>query len=268
MLQQNGVPFDNTFTTSVKIFKSNTDSCYFKSWGYPKFAKRCEFEASEYLKDDIFTIKCTVTVWKGTNLQTTTPYGIVVPPSNLNQHFVHLLEKEDDADVTFAVKGDKFKAHRCVLAARSAVFNAELFDCMKEKRRKTIAVEDIDAPVFKAMLYFIYSDSLPDFEENSDANVGEKKDVILMAQHLLVAADRYDLERLKLMCEDFLWKTLNVSTAVTLVSTLILAEQHNCNQLKAECLRFMRSPENFKTVALTDKFDALKTDFRSILKEM
>ncbi|KAJ3700800.1 hypothetical protein LUZ61_004505 [Rhynchospora tenuis] len=239
-----------------------------------QFAKRSDFEASKHLKDDAFTIKCTVTVVKENNLQGTTPcgiavptsnFGIAVPTSNLNQHFVHLLENGDGADITFIVKGERFKANRCVLAARSAVFNAELFGCMKEKGKKIITIKDIDAPIFKAMLYFIYSDSVPDFEGNSDDYVDEKKDVILMAQHLLAAADRYDLERLKLMCEDFLWKNLNVSTVV---STLIMAEQHNCNQLEAECLRFMRYPVNFKAVALTDEFDDLKTDFPSILKKI
>ena len=42
---------------------------------------------------------------------------------------------------------------------------------MKEKSTNIIKVKDIEAPIFKSMLYFIYSDSLPDFEGNND---GEK----------------------------------------------------------------------------------------------
>ncbi|KAJ4772719.1 BTB/POZ/MATH-domain protein [Rhynchospora pubera] len=158
-------------------------------WGVQKFAKRNEFEASNCLKNDAFTIKCTVLVLKGTRLRPTTPYGITVPPSNSNQQFASLLESGNGADVTFVVKGEKFRAHRCVLAAKSTVFNAELLGCMREKWTETITVDDIEAPVFKSMLYFIYSDTLPDFEQSSN-NDGENKDLIFMAQHLLVAADR------------------------------------------------------------------------------
>ncbi|KAF3339040.1 BTB/POZ and MATH domain-containing protein 2 [Carex littledalei] len=215
-----------------------------------QFAKRTEFEASEHLKDDAFTVKCTVNVITGTKLEH--PYGVIVPPSNLNQNLVDLLDSRNGADITFVVKGEEFKAHRWMLAARSAVFKAELFGGMKEKWTNTVIVEDIEAPVFKSMLYFIYYDSLPDFEETSDDD-DEKQDQRLMAQHLVVAADRYQLERLRLICEDLLCKNLG---ATNVEITLILAEQHNCSQLKTECLKFL-STQNFKAVAKTDGFHNL-----------
>ncbi|KAJ4750177.1 BTB/POZ/MATH-domain protein [Rhynchospora pubera] len=158
ILQQNGVPSNISCTSLVRIFKSASGTC-FESWGFTQFEKRSEFEASECLKDDAFTVRCTISVV--TKLQTTTPCSVTVPPSNLNQHLVRLLESENGADVTFVVKGESFKAHRCVLAARSSVFRAELFGCMKEKWTDTITIHDIEAPIFKSMLCFIYSDSLP-----------------------------------------------------------------------------------------------------------
>ncbi|KAJ1687528.1 hypothetical protein LUZ63_018918 [Rhynchospora breviuscula] len=264
ILQQNGVPSNVSCTSPVKVFNSAGDTLS-KSWGYRRFVKTSEFEASECLKDDAFTLESTITVV--TKLQTTTPYCVTVPPSNLNQHFVRLLESEDGADVTFVVKGESFKAHRCVLAARSAVFRAELFGCLREKWTGTITIHDIEAPVFRSMLYFIYSDSLPGFGENGNAddNHGENQELRQMAQHLLVAADRYHLDRLKLMCEDLLCKNLDVSTVV---STLMLAEERNCKQLKAACLRFMNSPVVFKAVAQTDGFNLLLKSFPTILKDI
>ncbi|KAF3340936.1 BTB/POZ and MATH domain-containing protein 2 [Carex littledalei] len=234
VLQQNGDPSNMSIASQVCswTFKGANK-------GWPQFKDRIEFEESEHLKDDAFTVKCTVKVIKRIKLEVTNSYGIIVPPSNLSQNWASLLESGNGADVTFVVNGERIKAHRCVLAARSVVFNAELFGCMKEKWTDTITLEDIETPVFKSMLYFIYSDSLPDFEGTSDDEC-EKKDLRLMAQHLLVAADRYQLERLRLMCEDLLCKNLGVSNAAT---TLILAEQHNCSQLKKECLKFMSIPE-------------------------
>jgi speckle-type POZ protein len=65
----------------------------------------------------------------------------------------------------------------------------------------------------------------------------------LMAQHLLAAADRYALERLRLLCEAKLCENVAINTVAT---TLALAEQHHCFQLKGVCLRFSALPENLK----------------------
>lgn len=46
-----------------------------------------------------------------------------------------------------------------------------------------------------------------------------------MEQHLLEAADRYGMHRLKLICEDRLCQYIDVNTVAT---TLALAEQHHC----------------------------------------
>jgi speckle-type POZ protein len=64
---------------------------------------------------------------------------------------------------------------------------------MKEKAMNCIRIRDMKARVLKAMLLFIYTDTMPEID---------KEDVFVVTQHLLVAADRYDLERLKLICED------------------------------------------------------------------
>lgn len=65
----------------------------------------------------------------------------------------------------------------------------------------------------------------------------------LMAQHLLAAADRYGLERLRLMCEASLCEDVAINTVAT---TLALAEQHHCFQLKAVCLKFIATSENLR----------------------
>jgi len=69
----------------------------------------------------------------------------------------------------------------------------------------------------------------------------------LMAQHLLAAADRYGLERVRLMCETSLCEDVAINTVAT---TLALAEQHHCFQLKAICLKFVAQPENLRGMFL------------------
>eukprot|EP00982_Pelagococcus_subviridis_P003629 27278-Pelagococcus_subviridis.AAC.1 len=57
-----------------------------------------------------------------------------------------------------------------------------------------------------------------------------------MTQHLLVAADRFDLTRLRAMCESRLCDMVDVDTAAT---TLALAEQNHAHALKHACLEFV-----------------------------
>lgn len=93
----------------------------------------------------------------------------------------------------------------------------------------------------QALLHFVYWDVLPDFEELTGLN--SKWASTLMSQHLLAAADRYGLDRLRLICEDKLCKDIAINTVAT---TLALAEQHHCFQLKSSCLKFVALPENLR----------------------
>ena len=84
------------------------------------------------------------------------------------------------------------------------------------------------------MLHFIYRDSLP--EETELLVLSSPSVSTLMAQHLLAAADRYGLDRLRILCEAKLCEEVNVDTVAT---TLALAEQHHSSQLKTVCLKFI-----------------------------
>lgn len=206
-------------------------------WGCSRFVKREELEKSDHLKNDRFTIQCDVTVLKELLVKEQVESFVEVPPSNLHRHLGDLLlNQKEGADVTFKVGPEKFVAHRCVLAARSPVFKAELFGSMKEKDARSICINDMDASVFEALLHFVYTDELPEINE---------EDAAAIAQHLLVAADRYDMERLKLICEDKLCRCLDVKTAA---NTLALAEQHHCRGLKKAILKFLTSPRNLKEI--------------------
>jgi speckle-type POZ protein len=81
--------------------------------------------------------------------------------------------------VVFQVGNETFAAHRNVLAARSLVFSAELFGMMKESDTVcVIRVDDMEAKVFKALLHFVYTDSL-----SNSMKAEEEEDVML--QHML-----------------------------------------------------------------------------------
>ncbi|XP_042449479.1 BTB/POZ and MATH domain-containing protein 2-like [Zingiber officinale] len=231
-------------------------------WGYKRFFKRTALETSDYLKDDCLLVNCTVGVVRS-HTEAPRTYNIPVPPSDIAHHFGRLLETGEGADVSFEVDGEIFSAHKLVLAARSPVFMAQLFGPMKDRNMHCIKVEDMEAPVFKALLYYIYWDTVPDMEELAGLNT--KYASTLVAQHLLAAADRYALDRLKLQCEVKLCEDVAINTVAT---TLALAEQHHCFQLKSVCLKFVALPANLRAVMQTEGFDYLKLSCPSVLSEL
>ncbi|KAL2517734.1 BTB/POZ and MATH domain-containing protein 2 [Abeliophyllum distichum] len=161
------------------------------------------------------------------------------------------LESLEESDVEFEVEGEIFAAHKLVLAARSPVFKAQLFGAFKDQNKKCIRVEDMKAPVFK-----IWKKS---FSLNSR---WAKKTV--MSQHLLSAADRYGLQRLRLLCDARIKENIAINTVA---SSLALAEQHN-SQLKSVSIEFITQPENLKAVMQTEGFDHLKESCPSIITDL
>ncbi|XP_051118572.1 BTB/POZ and MATH domain-containing protein 2-like [Andrographis paniculata] len=231
-------------------------------WGYKRFFKRTALETSDYLKEDCLHVHCCVGVVKS-HTEGPKIYSIPFPPSDISQHFGQLLESGEGADVNFEVNGETFSVHKLILAARSPVFRAQLYGPMKDEDTKCIKVEDMEAPVFKALLHFIYWDMLPDMKELTGLNSMWAS--TLMSQHLLAAADRYGLDRLRLLCEASLCEDVSTSTVAT---TLALAEQHHCFQLKSVCLKFIAQPENLRDVMQTDGFEYLKESCPQVLTEL
>jgi speckle-type POZ protein len=170
------------------------------SWGRGKFVRRAELEQSGRLKDDCFTVRCDIVViGKPRAMDTAAAPSILVPPPDWPQHFRGaFMLSERGADVRFCVGGQKFAAHRCVLSARSPVFNAQLFGAMREgtTTQDCIQIDDMMPQVFKTLLHFLYTDALPETDGKDDEAASAA-----MAQHLLEAADRYDMQRLKMICE-------------------------------------------------------------------
>ncbi|KAJ1276444.1 hypothetical protein BS78_05G215000 [Paspalum vaginatum] len=256
LLDQAGRPVPKYTLTCRHTFTA-TSLC----WGFGKFVRRADLESSSYVKEDCLRIRCDVSIFKKfrTETSSSSECAIDVPPPDLQQHLGNLLVgKVVGGDVTFEVGGEEFMAHKYVLAARSPVFKAALFGTMKEMASTRIQINDMEPRVFQAMLQFIYTDSVPDDQI-------DRADKTVVAQHLLVAADRYGMERLKLVCEDMLCSCMETSTAA---STLVLAEQHGCRGLKEFCFRFLKYPGNLNEVMATDGFQHLRSVCPTLLVEI
>ncbi|KAK1604571.1 hypothetical protein QYE76_028244 [Lolium multiflorum] len=197
--------------------------------------KREIMERSAHLKDDSFVIRCDVVV-VGADI-TADGADNQVPPTDMSIHFRNLLLTKEGADVTFEVNGTTFAAHRCVLAARSTVFKAQLSSGVLEGA--TVKITDIDADVFDALLCFIYTDTMPiPKTDDMEEEIGEEDEDISWLLQLLEAADRYELHRLKLMCQELLVASIYLSTVADII---VVAQRSRCRLLKEQCLDFIRS---------------------------
>ncbi|XP_051185332.1 BTB/POZ and MATH domain-containing protein 1 [Lolium perenne] len=240
------------FITQTRAFSSETDA----TSQYSVLIVRCGVEAlpSNYIQNDVLMIKSVITVIKESEeSETVWRPEIEDPPSDILEHLAKLLEAKEKADVTFSVGGETFQAHKTVLAMRSPVFEAELFGPLRET---CVTIQDMQPAVFKALLHFIYTDSLPDLDDF------EGEDKCEMHRHLLVAADRYAMDRLKMICQNILCKNLDVENVAT---TLALADQHNCDKLKDVCVEFIASSDKMDDVVATQGYADLKRSCPSVL---
>ncbi|XBI50843.1 hypothetical protein VPH35_114191 [Triticum aestivum] len=173
---------------------------------------------------------------------------------------------------------------------------AQLFGPMKEGTRTSsvIHIQDIEPKLFKALLSFIYTDTFPYMKKDNNMEEDKAKIVeqgqeeeaaegkmsgvveheqekeaaedetwLQWLQDLLVAADRYDVQRLKCICEKHLSEHICLSMVM---STLALAEQHHCQGLKEACFKFIQVqfPSCLKTLMTSNGFET----YPSVLKEL
>ncbi|KAI3944632.1 hypothetical protein MKW98_021090 [Papaver atlanticum] len=239
-------------------------------WGYKQYMKRSELETSSYRKDDCLSIHCAVGVVltrdetvqsRDETVQTRVetvltrvgeekPYVIPVPPSEMIQNLKGLLESGIGSDITLQVGNEFFRAHKSILAARSPVFRAQFFGLEGNPDLETLAIKQFEPFAF-----------MPCELSDSDSPCTSTT----LMQHLLDAADCYDIPRLKLLCEGKLCEEI---TANNVAKTLSLAEEHQCLQLKTVCLNFASKPEIFGEVMKSDGYAYLEKSYPSLLTDL
>ncbi|CAL4906031.1 unnamed protein product [Urochloa decumbens] len=241
--------------------------------GFPDFIRWKDLEDSGCLKDNRFAIQCDITVIKDWALNTSdgdgenaaddaaapAVAGVFVPPPDLHERLGELLTKKTAADVTIGVGGETFDAHGSLLAARSPAFWTDLLAAPKVKvpsGRRRVEIQGIEPRVFEAMLHYMYTDALPEAMEEGD--------VVAVARGLIVAADQYKIERLKLMCEEMLCNRIDVDNVA---GTLVVAEQHGCRALRDACVEFIAAPGNLKAVMETEGYEKIKANCPTVLLE-
>jgi len=217
-----------------------------KDWGFKKFIRRDFLMAEDngLLPGDVLTLLCEVSVVgqeTTTNIRSQISDSSVIPavPSpRLAYDLSTLLNANSEfADVKFEVTDvngkHEISANKSILACRSPVFMA-MFKKSKKSFQEalastpTVKITDMSPTIFRKMMNFIYTDNLTETGYNEIA--------FNETQELLAAADKYQLERLKIICER---KLCNFITVSNVCSVLVRADMHGSRYLKDKCLEFI-----------------------------
>jgi len=241
-LQLEPTDVTSSYTVSLQLLSSQTRivSGGFEVYTYKDDGKRHSFRKSPVKKldddgkwsvanavklfgpciiDDTFTVHCFVTMLINSN---NLLYQFKVPESSALGDFGALFENELFSDVTVSAEGTRFKVHKGILAARSPVFAAMFGPQTLEGKNNRVKITDISAEVLRKFLRFIYTDEVTDLDS--------------MAIDLFSVADKYAVNRLKVMCEEALFKNICVESAA---DTYILASLHSSEELKAHTKDFI-----------------------------
>lgn len=256
------------------------------TWGYFSFAKRADLRFNpDLIPNDTLTLVGKVSVY-GSDL-TTSSLDVPSASSRRGDHLERLsvelrrlftdnqtlvstgsedgneARREDDM-VMVETETKKFLVHRSILSSRSSVFQRMLQPTSPpdngvpaqdgatwaETGSGRVSVPDVDDDAMQSFLFYIYAADLPsDMDDQS-------------VEDLMILGDRYDVEDLKLACEQMLGQTLSVTNVSRL---LVLADRHRCASLKAAALRFLT--HNPVQVMQTEDWHRIEEGHPSIVAE-
>ncbi|PIN11410.1 hypothetical protein CDL12_15992 [Handroanthus impetiginosus] len=210
--------------------------------GYLHFIDKACLES--YVKDDCIIISVKIRVFNS-HIQML-PLIKVPPSSNIGTDLGKLLEgkRGPPGDVFFkiATDGESIGAHKSVLAARSPVFRSLLSNDHAHRPPHEIVIRDVESRVFKAMLWFMYTGTLPEEEGEREGDLSSEHSIVdesLMGK-MLAAANQYKLKRLKEICESCLMNRISKESVTYL---LHLAYTYRATQLEAACVKFQAQAE-------------------------
>ena len=144
------------------------------------------------------------------------------PIHDLSRVLEDARHKDRYTDVTIVTEGKEFKAHKVVLATQSPFFETRLEKRWTEEGGTRIDMQDVPAVTMDTILTYMYT--------------GKVENIDKVACELLPKAEEYQLEGLKVQCEEALSKSL---TAETVIDILLMADTHNAGNLKQSCLAFL-----------------------------
>ncbi|CAF3426899.1 unnamed protein product [Rotaria socialis] len=147
----------------------------------------------------------------------------------------------------------KLQVHRCILGGRSSWFRHLLGEYHDSNTNDDyvlqISIDDISSDVMNEILNFIYTNRCLISLKN--------------AADLLIAAKRFELEKLKSQIADFLLYRLTIDNAIEM---LIGAHEAGSDALKTACIHLIN--RNAEKIKRTEKWKAFKSQYIDLIPEL
>lgn len=166
---------------------------------------------------------------------------------------MHILaEKPDSPVVIFVIDQQRLKANKNLLCLNSKVFEA-MFNDLKESNE--IQITDTEYDILKELLFFVETGYLSERLNDTNASVSVLK--------LFLAADKYDIQDLKLICEQHL---IICTTVQNVVEHLKMAYLNNGKILAKYAKSFIKL--YLKVIMDTPEFVTLIQMYPELLTEI
>ncbi|KAF2359514.1 BTB/POZ domain [Trinorchestia longiramus] len=187
--------------------------------------------------------------------------GLVDHSIGLAQDIGNLYLNSEFSDVVLVVDGQKFYAHRVILASRSNYFRAMMFGGLQESHQAEVEIKDANLTAFKILLKYIYKGYI--------ALHNEKEETV---HEILALSHQYGFEELEGAVCEYLKETLSVNNFCIIYDLALL---YCLNGLRAVCEDFldknaqviiahpsfkMLSPTALKSIISRDSFCAPEVD--------
>ncbi|CAF1267600.1 unnamed protein product [Rotaria magnacalcarata] len=147
----------------------------------------------------------------------------------------------------------KLQVHRCILGGRSSWFRHLLGEYHDSNTNDDyvlqISIDDISSEVMNEILNFIYTNRCLISLKN--------------APDLLIAAKRFELEKLKSQIADFLLYRLTIDNAIEM---LISAHEAGSDALKTACIHLIN--RNAEKIKRTEKWKTFKSQYTDLIPEL
>ena len=171
--------------------------------------------------------------------------------AQVSEHFGKLLNNKEFSDVEIECDGEIFNCHKAVLSIRSDYFQAMFQADMAENRSNKVAIKDVDSQVVREILQFIYTGA-------TNKNVLKEK-----SRELLAAANQYQLDLLKSICEDHLCSHLQIDNAI---ENLVFGAFHQASKLRMMAMKVIA--RNLVKLVGTEEYQDLVKDHPSLAAEI
>lgn len=160
----------------------------------------------------------------------------------LSSDLQQMYEDRDSADFSLQCDDQTLKCHSFILAARSDVFK-QMFSHtdFAEMQNREIKIQDADVETLEALIQFLYTDRLGPEVKTTEG--------------LLTLADKYNIQTLRLKCENHLMNNIRVNNALRYFR---LASDSNSSNLKKRVLEMIKG--NLKTILKSREWLDMKED--------